>query len=130
MILITGGAYQGKLEFARTLTQYFKDAEHPVILEGEELEWDHLADGEIVAHFHLYIRKLLEQGKDAAAETEKLLKLNPDLIIEVTELGCGIVPIDAFDRTWREAVGRISCTLAKQAEAVYRVNCGIAARLK
>lgn len=142
MIVITGGAFQGKLEFAKTLTEYFKDADHPVIVEGERLaeeecpagkslrgEADILKQAEIIAHFHLYIRKLLEQGKDAAAETEKLLKLKPDLIIEVTELGCGIVPVDAFDRAWREAVGRISCTLAKKADAVYRVNCGIASRL-
>lgn len=141
MIVITGGAFQGKLEFAKTLTEYFKDEEHPVIVEGERLaevclagnspeEYaDMLRQAEIIAHFQLYVRKLLEQGKDAAAEAEKLSKSNPDLIIEVTELGCGIVPVDGFDRAWREAVGRISCTLAKRADAVYRVNCGIAVRL-
>ena len=46
------------------------------------------------------------------------------------ELGCGVVPMDAFERAWRERTGRIGCELAKQAEAVYRVTCGIGTRIK
>ena len=34
------------------------------------------------------------------------------------------------DRDRREAVGRLCCDLAARAEAVYRVNCGIAMQLK
>ena len=38
--------------------------------------------------------------------------------------------MDAFERAWRERTGRIGCELAKQAEAVYRVTCGIGTRIK
>ena len=38
--------------------------------------------------------------------------------------------MDAFERAWRERTGRIGCDLAKQAEAVYRVTCGIGTRIK
>ena len=51
-------------------------------------------------------------------------------IIVCDELGCGVVPMDAFERAWRERTGRIGCELAKQAEAVYRVTCGIGTRIK
>lgn len=41
------------------------------------------------------------------------------------EVGCGIVPVDAGEREWRERAGRLGCLLAAEAEAVVRVTCGI-----
>ena len=61
---------------------------------------------------------------------ETLLKGNPDVILVMNQLGCGIVPMDRFDREYRELTGRMGCVLARQAEEVYLVNCGIAKRLK
>lgn len=46
------------------------------------------------------------------------------------EVGCGVVPMDRGDRDRREAVGRLCCDLAREAEAVYRLQCGLAMRLK
>ena len=45
-------------------------------------------------------------------------------------VGCGVVPMDRGDRDRREAVGRLCCDLAREAEAVYRLQCGLAMRLK
>lgn len=124
MILITGGAFQGKREFARTLK---KDARE---VEGALLNQESLAQAEVVTDFHMYIQKLLMEGKDAQEEVKQLLCQKPELILTVAELGCGIVPADAFDRKYRETVGRICCEIAKEAEAVYRVTCGIGMRIK
>lgn len=124
MILITGGAFQGKREFARTLK---KDARE---VEGALLNKESLAQAEVVTDFHMYIQKLLMEGKDAQEEVKQLLCQKPELILTVAELGCGIVPADAFDRKYRETVGRICCEIAKEAEAVYRVTCGIGVRIK
>lgn len=41
-----------------------------------------------------------------------------------------MVPLDREDRAWREKVGRVCCRLAEKAAAVYRVTCGLGARLK
>ena len=46
------------------------------------------------------------------------------------ELGNGVVPMEAFDRRYRETVGRICCNIAKQAEEVIRIVCGIPIVLK
>lgn len=46
------------------------------------------------------------------------------------EVGCGVVPMERADRERREAIGRLCCQLAKQAQAVYRLQCGLAMRLK
>ena len=45
------------------------------------------------------------------------------------EVGCGVVPLERADRERREAIGRLCCQLAKQAQAVY-LQCGLAMRLK
>lgn len=126
MIIVTGGAWQGKLAFARGLCA----EENPRIAEGADASWEEIKNARIAAHFHLYIRKLLEEGNDPFPIIRKLPEENPDIIIEVTELGCGIVPVDAFDRTWREITGRICCELAAKAGAVYRVCCGIGTKIK
>lgn len=46
------------------------------------------------------------------------------------EVGCGVVPLERADRERREAIGRLCCQLAKQAQAVYRLQCGLSMRLK
>jgi len=51
-------------------------------------------------------------------------------VVVCREVGCGVVPMDRGDRDRREAVGRLCCDLAREAEAVYRLQCGLAMRLK
>ena len=46
------------------------------------------------------------------------------------EVGCGVVPLERADRERREAIGRLCCQLAQKAQAVYRLQCGLAMRLK
>ncbi|MCI9019059.1 MAG: cobinamide kinase, partial [Lachnospiraceae bacterium] len=53
-----------------------------------------------------------------------------EAVIVVNELGSGVVPIDAFDRNYRETTGRICCELAKKAREVHRVVCGIGMVIK
>ena len=126
MIIVTGGAYQGKLEFAKGLSE----KEEPLTAEGESSDRKALEQADIIAHFHLYIRRLMKEETEPEEQVKKLIRRNPHVILEINELGCGVVPMDAFDRSYREQVGRISCELAKQAEEVYLVNCGIGRRLK
>lgn len=46
------------------------------------------------------------------------------------EVGCGVVPLERKDRERREAIGRLCCQLAREAKAVYRLQCGLAMQLK
>ena len=61
----------------------------------------------------------------------KVLKelLNYEAVI-CDEVGCGVVPMERHDRERREAIGRLCCQLAQEAQAVYRLQCGLAMRLK
>ncbi|MFP3153071.1 bifunctional adenosylcobinamide kinase/adenosylcobinamide-phosphate guanylyltransferase [Lachnospiraceae bacterium ZAX-1] len=142
MILVTGGAYQGKLDFAQKIyaameQKAVKDLDDkralsskiPKIVDGAEADLSQLMEADIISRFHLYIRHLLKQEKEPWPLIESLLKHNPQVIMTVTELGCGIVPIDAFDRKYREMTGRLCCRLAVESEAVYRVICGIGMKI-
>lgn len=66
-------------------------------------------------HFHLLCRRLLQDGKAVMPVAEELARR--EIVIVCDEIGCGVVPIDAFERRWREETGRACCYLAKKAEA-------------
>ena len=38
---------------------------------------------------------------------ERLMQENPDAFVTADEIGCGIVPMEAFERDYRETDGRI-----------------------
>lgn len=81
-------------------------------------------------HFHLLIRQLLEQDIPVEEFLEQFWLENDIQIITSDEIGYGIVPIDAFERNYREVVGRMSCLVAQRADSVVRVVCGIGTRIK
>lgn len=55
---------------------------------------------------------------------------HPDTVIICDEVGSGIVPLDSFEREYRERLGRLLCEIAAKAERVERIVCGIGQRIK
>ena len=51
-------------------------------------------------------------------------------IVIATEVGGGVVPVDAGERAAREAAGRLACLLASRAQCVVQMFCGIPTILK
>ena len=129
MILITGGTSSGKATFARNLAAQHGWSKDDIAFNVEELLWGQVEGAGQIA----------PAGDDAADHTSsKALSATPELIerlaakaiVTCSEVGAGIVPLDAQERAWREAVGRMSCELASQADAVVRMVCGIPVVLK
>lgn len=111
MVLVVGGACQGKGAYAR----------------------ERFPEGyRILREYHEEVRRQLKEGKDPIEEAERLLAEQgaERLIIICDEVGYGLVPVDAFERRWREQVGRTCCFLASRAEQVIRVVCGIGVNMK
>ncbi len=77
--------------------------------------------------YHEMVGKWIKNGH----KEEDLISLMPNktMIITTNELGCGLVPLDAESRRYREAAGRAAIVVAAKAKAVYRVSCGIAQRI-
>ena len=73
------------------------------------------------------VQELVRSRRDLEALSEELSRY--DAVI-ATEVGSGVVPLDAGEREARERAGRLNCLLAARASAVYRVFCGIPMLLK
>ncbi len=117
MILVTGGAAQGKL--AWTLAHSGYDPSQ-VTSRLEE-------DAPILRNLEGIVRETLDRGEDPMELLPRLLGREYVLCREV---GCGLVPVDPADRAWREAVGRLACRLAEEAREVVRLWCGLPVWLK
>ena len=124
MEMIIGGAFQGKSTLA--------EKDHPDVtwINGAQADWESLSHAEGVMGFHEYIRKELKEGREVTSLAKDLIQANPDVVIVSDEVGYGIVPIDAFDRKYREAVGRVCTELAGYSQRVTRVACGIGMVIK
>ncbi len=76
------------------------------------------------------IAEVQNLAKDAD-DLEKLAdKLAAYDIVIATEVGGGVVPVDAGERAAREAAGRLACLLASRAQCVVQMFCGIPTILK
>lgn len=117
MRLIIGGYAQGKRAYLETIVQKIADGR----FAGEEA----LEKAQGIDKLHLLAGRWMEQGKDPAVMALALAEKNPEIIFVCDEIGCGIVPMERKERDWREAVGRMCCALAAQAQQVERVICGI-----
>lgn len=111
MILIIGGAYQGKHTY---LAQKYPG-----------LPADRLFD-----YLHLWVRAELEAGRDPLDQlTNRLTELRNTVIL-CEDIFCGVVPLDPMERRWREATGRCCALAAAHADQVVRLFCGIPTLLK
>lgn len=126
MILITGGAFQGKKAYAMAHFQLTDDD----FVNGSDCTEAELFHARAVTDFQEYVRRVLKAGGDASALARKLYTENPDILVVTNELGSGVIPGEPFDRQWREAAGRAACDLAKYASEVHRVVCGIGTVIK
>ena len=73
--------------------------------------------------------------QELAADAPELDKLADRLVAEydvilATEVGGGVVPMEAQQRAAREAAGRLACLLAARADCVVQMFCGIPTVLK
>lgn len=153
MELYIGGFAQGKLEYVQN-----KKAEEAISIamvidcaqsgyqktlqsidnkiKNENADVNNIAnvnDIVIINHLHLWVKDLLREGMEEAAVQSTILSwvaTHPNTILICDELGNGIVPLEKMERIWREQTGRLMIELAKQAERVERILCGLGQRLK
>lgn len=124
MRLVIGGYAQGKLSYV--LRTYHLDEGQ--VVGGEMLEG---TDKVVVFnHLHSWVKERILAGGNPERELETMVERWPDCILISDEIGNGIVPLEAGEREYRERLGRILVELAKRADSVERVFCGIGQRIK
>ena len=122
--IIIGGAFQGKTQYA---TKTYPGLE---LTDGFNCPLDEIGNCVAVNKFHSFTRRwLLEERTKEALLT--MLENNRNLQLLISdEIGYGLVPIDDFEREYREFHGRVITELAEKANCVERVVCGIPQRIK
>ncbi len=127
MKLITGGYAQGKLQYVLSKYRLREDAVWDGVLPEDGTQQ---AGTAVVNHFHRWVRRRLQDGGCPEEEALAFVERCDNCIIISDEIGNGIVPVDAFERAYRERTGRILMELAQRAEEVERVLCGIGQKIK
>ena len=125
MILIFGGAYQGKLEYA--LERFGLD-ESDVYRCGNNA--DTPQNKKIIYEIDKWIYELVKTGADARSKVRECIKNNPGAIVICNDISCGVVPAKAIEREWREEAGRALAEFSKASSEVTRLFCGIPTKIK
>ncbi len=124
MMLLTGGAYQGKTAYL------LKNMPDIVCTDGETCSFSEAEHAQCINHYHALIRRIFEAQEDPAAWTARYCDAHPDGIILLNETGCGIIPLDSAERRLRELTGICGCIVAEHAQTVIRITCGIPSAIK
>ena len=120
MILIIGGAYQGKLDFAKDTF-------------GVTDEDVHTCDGDRIDFSRRCICKIeafTACSEDPIGYFETHRQAWQDSILIMQDIFCGVVPMGAENRAWRQRTGRLAQYLSREAQQVSRIFCGLEQRLK
>ena len=123
-ILIIGGACQGKRAYA---TETFSLAPEEILPADSEQITESIR---CIDALHLRVKTLIETEDNPKEAFARLAMLCRDKIVICDDILCGIVPLEPAMREWREYTGRLLCLLAKQADCVIRMQCGIAQIIK
>ena len=125
MILIFGGSYQGKLEFAK---ETFGVTENDVFTctVDSEIDWSKKVLYNLDQSFLRHVR----EDKESREVLKDHLDQLKDKILIVNDISQGIVPMERENRDWREMTGRAMLYISKEADEVYRVFCGLGSKIK
>ena len=134
MKLIIGGYSQGKLNYVlRKIGEngyQICDGTLSDDIKSDTEEADSTNTIVIINHLHTFIKTSMQRGENPKESILDFITKYPDCILISDEIGNGIVPMDAFEREYREQTGRILIELAKEAEEVIHVTCGIGQKIK
>lgn len=120
MILIIGGAYQGKLDFAKE-TFGITDADVHICSESEI---------DFSKRCIYKIEEFTLNHADPIGYFQALRGQWQNSILILQDIFCGVVPMGAENRVWRQRTGRLCQYLSKEAIQVSRIFCGLEQRLK
>ena len=124
MILIIGGAYQGKLDYAKAA--FSLAPEDIFTCTGTEIDFSKPC----VNALEEFCYACIQREMDPIAYVQEHREDWQNSILICNDLSSGVVPMDPVDRQWRHAAGQLCQYLAGQAKQVSRIFCGLEQRLK
>ena len=124
MVFIIGGAYQGKLDYAKAT---FSIADNEVFTcDSAKIDFSRRCIYRIEEFTLACVRESIDPTEYFRSRREKW----KDSILICRDIFCGVVPMDAELRAWRQNTGKLCQYLAGEARQVIRIFCGLEQRLK
>ena len=124
MVLVFGGAYNGKLDFVKDKLNINED---DIFYCGiNEIDFSK----KVICGFHKFTYNNILNDINSIQYIKENIDLFKDKIIISDEISSGVVPLKKEDRMWREETGRCLQYLSKESSCVYRVFCGIPTIIK
>ena len=124
MILILGGAFQGKLDFAKSAFSLSDED----VFTCTDTHID-LSKG-CIYRLEEFTFSCIQAGSDPLEQFKSLENPQENTIFICQDIFCGVIPMERQLRLWRDATGKLCQYLAGEAESVYRIYCGLEQRLK
>jgi adenosylcobinamide kinase/adenosylcobinamide-phosphate guanylyltransferase len=135
--LVTGGAFNGKKQWVK---EWYKldemDHQWHSFYEEKQVP-DFTEDIVVLEGIERYVRTLLEKAETAfearalfKKDLEHWAKEERDIVLIGTDMMKGIVPMNAFDRHWRDAAGWCFQDAAAASSRVDTIWYGIAEMIK
>ena len=125
MDFIIGGAYQGKLTFAKA--KYgLKDEDILTCAEDGHIDFS----ARCVRHIEEFTLWCVRNGEDPIAYFKAHETEWQNSVLICRDIFCGVVPMEAENRAWREQTGRLCAYLSGEAQRVSRIFCGLEQKLK
>ena len=124
MVLIIGGAYQGKLDFAKIAFSLSED--DIFTCDSSEIDFSKRCINRVEEFTLTCVQSGLDPSEYFKAHKEDW----KDSILICEDIFCGVVPMGAEMRAWRQATGRLCQYLSHEAAEVSRIFCGLEQKLK
>jgi len=124
MTFIFGGAHQGMEEYVRNELGISEIC----VLDENTRELD--LSKKAFCGVERFVLGCVRRGENAKEYFESRLGALDGAVLIGVDLSCGVVPMEAEMRFWRDENGRVNNLLAAHARRVVRLFCGIAQVLK
>ncbi len=124
MIFVTGGAWQGKREFVQK--QFGLKDNEIFACSGTLIDYSYPC----IEHLERFTYACVCEGLDPVSNFEKNIEKWSESVLICEDISCGVVPVGAELRAWRNENGKLCQYLAGKAEHVSRIFCGLELKLK
>ena len=124
MELIIGGAYQGKTEYAKS--KYNLIEKDIFYCDCAEIDFSKKCIDSLEKFTFECVKLNISAVEYFVSNKDKW----QNKVIICRDIFCGVVPMGADNRAWRQETGRLCQYLSKEAESVTRIFCGLEQKLK
>lgn len=115
----------GKRAYAEKLYKNFN-----CVYDLENGDPEDIKTSGLILNLHCGVKNLLQKNINALEFFASRIEILKSSVIIGDEISGGVVPVDKFERLWRDETGRVYKFLASEADIVDRIFAGLPLRLK